>query len=132
MDVRVGPQRRLSTKELMLSNCASGEDSQQSLNNKKIKAVNPKGNQPWIFTGRTNAETEAPLLWPPDVNNQFTGKYLFLEKIDSKRRRGKQRMRWLDGIIDSMNMNLSKLQDIVKEREVWCAAWGRKESDGAE
>ena len=58
----------------MLSNCASGEDSQQSLNNKKIKAVNPKGNQPWIFTGRTNAETEAPLLWPPDVNNQFIGK----------------------------------------------------------
>ena len=89
---------------------------------KKIKLVNPKGNQLRIFIGRTNAETEAPLLWPPDVNNQFTGKYLFLEKIDSKRRRGKQRMRWLDGIIDSMNMNLSKLQDIVKEREVWCAA----------
>ena len=80
MDVGVGPQRRLSTKELMLSKCAAGEDSQQSLNSKEIKAVNPKGNQPWIFTGRTNAETEAPLLWPPDVKNQFTGKYLFAGK----------------------------------------------------
>ena len=64
----------------MLSNCVAGEDSQQSLNSKEIKAVNPKGNQPWIFTGRTNAETEAPLLWPPDVNNQFTGKCLFSGK----------------------------------------------------
>ena len=74
MDVRVGPQRRLSTKELMLSNCASGEDSQQSLNNKKIKAVNPKGNQPWIFTGRTNAEAEAPILWPCDRKIRLIGK----------------------------------------------------------
>ena len=80
----------------MLSNCAAGEDSQQSLNSKEIKAVNPKGNQPWIFTGRTNAETEAPLLWPPDAKSLLMEKTLMLRKIEGRRRRGRQRTRWLD------------------------------------
>ena len=58
----------------MLSNCGAGEDSWESLDRKEIKPVNPKGNQPWLFTGRTDAEAEAPILWPPDGKIQLFGK----------------------------------------------------------
>ena len=58
----------------MLSNCGVGEDSWESLDRKEIKPVNPKGNQPWIFIGRTDAEAEAPILWPPDGKIQLFGK----------------------------------------------------------
>ena len=75
MDVRVGLWRKLSAEELMLLNCGVGEDSWESLDCKEIKPVNPKGNQSWIFIGRTNAEAEAPILWPPDVKNWLIGKY---------------------------------------------------------
>ena len=68
---------------------------------KKIKPVNPKGNQPWIFTGRTDAE--APILWLPDVKSWLWKRHQMLEKIESRRRRGWQRMRQLDGIINSMD-----------------------------
>jgi len=59
----------MSTKELMLSNCGTGEVLESPLDSKKIKPVNPKGNQSCIFTGRTDAEAEAPILWPSDVKN---------------------------------------------------------------
>ena len=79
------------------------------LDSKEIQPVHPKGNQSWIFIGRTDAEAETPMLWPPDLKNSLE-KILMLGKIEGGRRRGRQRMRWLDGIIDSMGMSLSKLR----------------------
>ena len=93
---------------------------ESSLDSKEIKPANPKRNQSWIFIGNTDAEAEAPILWSPNVKNWLIGKEtLMLGKIEGWRR-GQQRMRWLDGIINSMDMNLRKFQD-SEAQKAWHA-----------
>ena len=133
MDVRVALHGKLSAEELMLLSRGAGEP--QGVGLQGDPSVHPKGDQSWMFIGRTDAEAETPVLGPCDTKNWLIWKTLMLGKIEGGRRRGQERMRWLDGIHPWLNGHEFESTLGVGNGQgglACCSPWGRKELDTTE
>ena len=131
MDVRLGPNRKLSAEEMMLLNCGVGEDLENPLDFKEIQ-VHPKGNQSWIFIGRTDAEAETPILWPSDEKNWLTGKYPDAGKDWRREENDRGWDGWMDSLTQWTWVWASSGRRWWTGKLECCSPFGHKKSDTTE
>ena len=122
MDERAGLWRKLNGENLMLLNCGIGEIFESPLDCKEIQPVHPKGDQSWVFVGRTGAEAESPILWPPHAKCWLIGKDPGALRDWGQEEKGTKEDKMAGWHHHLMHMSLSKLQELVMDRDAWHAA----------